>query len=142
MSLSGLLTVIAADPQLRRALELAEGEAGHTAVSASGGADFIGPPALRPVLAAALAGLAAPGPAGPPAAARFVLAVTATAREAEDLTAALNSLLPASQRGLLPALGDAAARAPVAADPTPPGSGSRCCAGSPGRTAATRGPAR
>jgi transcription-repair coupling factor (superfamily II helicase) len=48
----------------------------------------------------------------------FVLAVTATAREAEDLTAALGSFLPPRQRGLLPRLGDAAARAAVAASDT------------------------
>ena len=55
---------------------------------------------------AAAADAAAPGSA---AAGRFVLAVTATAREAEDLTAALNSLLPAASAAVLPALGDAAA---------------------------------
>ncbi len=126
MSLSGLLTVIADDPQLRRALELAGGAPSHPALSATAGADLIGPPALRPVLAAALAGLARPGQpdagqpgagqpgagqpgagqpgAGQPAppAARFVLAVTATAREAEDLTAALNSLLPAASAAYFP----------------------------------------
>jgi transcription-repair coupling factor (superfamily II helicase) len=111
MSLSGLLTVIAADPQLRRALDLADGETSHPALSATAGADLIGPPALRPVLAAALTGLAGPGngseardaaAAQPPAAARFVLAVTATAREAEDLTAALNSLLPAASAAYFP----------------------------------------
>ena len=75
MSLPGLLRVIADDPQLSRALE----EAG---APVSPGADLIAPPALRPFLAASLATR------------RFVLAVTATAREAEDLTAALGSLLP------------------------------------------------
>ena len=75
MSLQGLLRVIADDPQLRRALEEAD-------APGSPGADLIGPPALRPFLAASLAGR------------RFVLAVTATAREAEELTAALGSLLP------------------------------------------------
>ena len=40
--------------------------------------------------------------------------MTATAREAEDLTAALSSLLPPDIGGLLPGLGDAAARAAVA----------------------------
>jgi len=81
MSLLGLLRVITDDPQLRRALEEAD-------ASASPGADLIAPAALRPFLAAALAGAGA-GPAR-----RFVLAVTATAREAEELTAALGSLLP------------------------------------------------
>jgi transcription-repair coupling factor (superfamily II helicase) len=138
MSLSGLLRVVADDPRLRRALELAGGETGHPALAASGGADLIGPPALRPLLAAALTGSAGPGPDGPgsgdvgpddagsgdvgpddagsgdagqdaggtsarsPGASRFVLAVTATAREAEDLTAALNSLLPAASAAYFP----------------------------------------
>jgi transcription-repair coupling factor (superfamily II helicase) len=102
MSLSGLLSVIADDPQLRRALELAGGETSHPALSATAGADLIGPPALRPVLAAALTGLPGTAQDGPPPAARFVLAVTATAREAEDLTAALNSLLPAASAAYFP----------------------------------------
>jgi transcription-repair coupling factor (superfamily II helicase) len=75
MSLQGILRVISDDPQLRRALEEAD-------APGSPGADLIAPPALRPFLAASLAGR------------RFVLAVTATAREAEELTAALGSLLP------------------------------------------------
>jgi transcription-repair coupling factor (superfamily II helicase) len=87
MSLSGLLQVIADDPQLSRALELA-------GQPAAGGADLIAPPALRAVLAAALAGAGA---------GRFVLAITATAREAEDLTAALGSLLPESAAAYFPA---------------------------------------
>src|SRR6202046_1178575 len=96
MSLSGLLSIVVDDPQLRRALEQA-------AQPAAGGADLIAPPALRPVLAAAPPGAAGPltgaavsltGAAGQqPGAGRFVLAITATAREAEDLTAALGSLL-------------------------------------------------
>ncbi len=51
------------------------------------GVDLVAPAALRPVLTAALA--TEPG--------QFVLAVTATAREAEDLTAALGSFLPANR---------------------------------------------
>src|SRR6266700_2767361 len=141
MSLSGLLRVIADDPQLRRALELADGETSHPALSATAGADLVGPPALRPLLAAALTGQGGSGPRGtgqggtgqggtgqggtgqggtgqggtgalgtaqgggagqPPAAGRFVLAVTATAREAEELTAALNSLLPAGSAAYFP----------------------------------------
>src|SRR5215469_13541389 len=93
MSLWRLLRVIAADPQLRRALEEAD-------APVSVGADLIAPPALRPFLAAALAtgggetgGVAAGGAGGKNP--RFVLAVTATAREAEELTAALGSILPA-----------------------------------------------
>ncbi|MGO8885351.1 MAG: CarD family transcriptional regulator, partial [Streptosporangiaceae bacterium] len=93
MSLTGLLRTVADDPQLSRALELA----GQPAM---GGADLIGPPALRPVLAAVLAGAAAG--AAPAAGARFVLAVTATAREAEDLTDALGSLLGESAAAYFP----------------------------------------
>jgi transcription-repair coupling factor (superfamily II helicase) len=109
MSLSGLLRVITDDPQLRRALEEAD-------APVAPGADLIAPPALRPFLVAALAGVGsgaagsdtagsdtagdgatgegAAGAARRRGARRFVLAVTATAREAEDLIAALGSLLP------------------------------------------------
>ncbi len=101
MSLSGLLRVIADDPQLRHALDQA-------AQPAAGGADLIAPPALRPVLAAALTGAADistadSGAADAETGSRFVLAVTATAREAEDLTAALGSLLPESAAAYFPA---------------------------------------
>jgi transcription-repair coupling factor (superfamily II helicase) len=82
MSLSGLLRVINDDPELKRALDEADSPA-------SPGGDLIAPPALRPFLVAALAGAG-----GAAVQRRFVLAVTATAREAEDLTAALGSLLP------------------------------------------------
>ena len=111
MSLSGLLQVITDDPELRRALDEAD-------ASASPGGDLIAPPALRPFLVAALAGAGgdasraaagtgAAGPAGEArgpegAARRFVLAVTATAREAEDLTAALGSLLPEGAAAYFP----------------------------------------
>ncbi|HEX4658043.1 MAG TPA: transcription-repair coupling factor [Streptosporangiaceae bacterium] len=96
MSLSGLLRVITDDPQLRRAL--AEADA-----PASAGADMMAPPALRPFLAAALAsaGGAVAGDASGRGR-RFVLAVTATAREAEDLTAALGSMLPAGAAAYFP----------------------------------------
>jgi transcription-repair coupling factor (superfamily II helicase) len=110
MSLSGLLRAVSDDPALGRALE-------HATLRAAGGGDLIAPPALRPVLAAALADPAladpalADGPADPadPAgqdeagAGRFILAVTATAREAEDLTAALSSLLPPDSVAYFPA---------------------------------------
>jgi transcription-repair coupling factor (superfamily II helicase) len=82
MSLTGLLGIVAEDPQLHRALEYAGQPGGADA-------DLVAPPALRPVLAAALAAGAGAGNQG-----RFVLAVTATAREAEDLASALTSLLP------------------------------------------------
>ncbi|GAB3986846.1 transcription-repair coupling factor [Actinoallomurus acanthiterrae] len=72
MTLSGLLDVAAADPALARALG-----------SADAHLDLVAPPALRPVLGAALARERG----------RTVLMVTATGREAEDLTAALTSLL-------------------------------------------------
>jgi transcription-repair coupling factor (superfamily II helicase) len=86
MSLAGLLEIIAEDPQLRRALD----EAGQPAAD---GADLTAPPALRPLLTAALAAQV-PG--------RFVLAVTATVREAEDLTTALGSLLPEGAAACFP----------------------------------------
>ena len=86
MSLAGLLPVIAEDPQLKHALSQGDTDA-----------DLIAPPALRPFLVGALA--TAP-PADKP---RFVLAVTATAREAEDLTSALESFLPAGTVACFPA---------------------------------------
>src|ERR1019366_407472 len=95
MSLSGLLRIVAADPQLSRALE----QAGQPA---AGGADLVGPPALRPVLAAVLSGAADGRAAGPAESGRFVLAVTATAREAEDLTGALGSRLGESAAAYFP----------------------------------------
>ncbi len=88
MTLFGLLSIVADDPQLQRALE-------YAGQPVSTDAELVAPPALRPVLVAALAtrggGGAAASGAGHP---RFVLAITATAREAEDLTSALSSLLP------------------------------------------------
>jgi transcription-repair coupling factor (superfamily II helicase) len=82
MSLAGLLAAVAEDPQLRTALESLPGTPG------SGERDLVAPPALRPLVSAALAAGIGDNPA------RFVLAVTATAREAEDLTAALRAFLP------------------------------------------------
>ncbi|MET8157255.1 transcription-repair coupling factor [Sphaerisporangium sp. NPDC005289] len=70
MSLSGLLDLVVADPQLAGALER-HGE----------DVNLVAPPALRPFAVAALARR------------RPVLAVTATAREAEDLAAALTGLV-------------------------------------------------
>jgi transcription-repair coupling factor (superfamily II helicase) len=110
MSLAGLLSVIADDPQLRAALDLARGGeiapggqpadgdlAGPAtdgpATDGPGGGDLVGPAELRPFLAAVLAARAG----------RFVLAVTATAREADDLTAGLGSLLPAQSVACFPA---------------------------------------
>jgi transcription-repair coupling factor (superfamily II helicase) len=90
MSLSGLLAALGDDPQLSQALE-------HATLRAAGGGDLIAPPSLRPVLVAALTDHA------DTQAGRFILAVTATAREAEDLTAALTSLLPPETVGYFPA---------------------------------------
>src|SRR6266568_640895 len=74
MSLTGLIGTAADDPQLRRALE------------------YVGQPGGGDAALVALGGQGSPpgaGGAGP-----FILAITATAREAEDLTSALGSLLP------------------------------------------------
>jgi transcription-repair coupling factor (superfamily II helicase) len=115
MSLTGLLSLISGDRALTGALALPPERGGPPA--ALSGADLVGPPALRPLLAAALTGAGSPAPAngqdangqganGPAAngqaGGRFVLAVTATAREAEDLTAALGSLLPAERAAYFP----------------------------------------
>jgi transcription-repair coupling factor (superfamily II helicase) len=96
MSLAGLLTILDDDPQLRSVISQAR--YGNRAVPDVGrgaatlvGEDVVAPPTLRPVLAAALTGSR-----------RFVLAVTATAREADDLTAALGSFLPAGSVASFP----------------------------------------
>ena len=99
MSLGGLLTIIDDDPRLREVVARAESDTSAAADSGPGavtlaGEDLIAPPTLRPALAAALT-----RPRGP---SRFVLAVTATAREADDLTAALGSFLPASSVACFP----------------------------------------
>jgi transcription-repair coupling factor (superfamily II helicase) len=86
MSLAGLLSVIAEDPQLRHALSQGDADT-----------DLVAPPALRPFLTASLA--TSPSADKP----RFVLAVTATAREAEDLTSALESFLPEGTVACFPA---------------------------------------
>ncbi len=79
MTLSGLLDATSADPALRRAREYSGARL-----------DLVAPPALRPLLGAALTRERG----------RAVLMVTATEREAEDLTAALSSLLdPAAVAG-------------------------------------------
>jgi transcription-repair coupling factor (superfamily II helicase) len=82
MSLAGLLAAVAEDPQLRTALDNQPG------TPDAGERDIVAPQALRPLVSAALATGATGGPG------RFVLAVTATAREAEDLTAALRAFVP------------------------------------------------
>ncbi|RKN35155.1 transcription-repair coupling factor [Streptomyces hoynatensis] len=77
MSLSGLLDAVTKDASFAEAITAATAE-GRRHV------DLVGPPAARPLAVAALAR----------ATGRTVLAVTATGREAEDLAAALRSLLP------------------------------------------------
>ncbi|MER7787526.1 transcription-repair coupling factor [Streptomyces sp. NPDC097640] len=77
MSLTGLLDAVVRDPALAEAVEAAANGGRHHV-------DLVGPPAARPFAVAALARSAG----------RPVLAVTATGREAEDLAAALRSLLP------------------------------------------------
>ncbi|MFD9568056.1 transcription-repair coupling factor [Streptomyces sp. NPDC059994] len=77
MSLHGLLDAVVRDPALAEAVKAAtDGHRMHI--------DLVGPPAARPFAVAALARETG----------RPVLAVTATGREAEDLAAALRSLLP------------------------------------------------
>nr|WSY54335.1 transcription-repair coupling factor [Streptomyces sp. NBC_00886] len=77
MSLHGLLDAVVKDPALAEATKAAaDGNRMHV--------DLVGPPAARPFAVAALARETG----------RPVLAVTATGREAEDLAAALRSLLP------------------------------------------------
>jgi transcription-repair coupling factor (superfamily II helicase) len=82
MSLAGLLAAVAEDPQLRTALD------SQPDSLESRERDLVAPQALRPLISAALATGAAGGSG------RFVLAVTATAREADDLTAALRAFMP------------------------------------------------
>ncbi|MEC4017307.1 transcription-repair coupling factor [Streptomyces sp. H27-D2] len=82
MSLHGLLDVVVTDPALAEAVKAAaDGNRPHL--------DLVGPAAARPFAVAALARSAALRGGGRP-----LLAVTATGREAEDLAAALRSLLP------------------------------------------------
>jgi transcription-repair coupling factor (superfamily II helicase) len=81
VSLAGLLDVVTGDPALREALSAPSAPA----------LDLTGPVGLRPFL---LAGLVRQG--------RTVLAVTATGREAEDLVAALSSLVDGDRVALFP----------------------------------------
>ena len=107
MSLAGLLPILDDDAQLREVV--ARAQAGPASVGQMpAGQDLVAPAALRPVLAAVLAagapsdvqagdvqaGDVQAGDAQQPGTRGFVLAVTATAREAEDLVAALGSFLP------------------------------------------------
>ena len=85
MPLSGLLDVVASDPVLLEALDRAR--AGDLPAL-----DLIGPPGSRPFALAALAARTG----------RPILAVVATGREAEDLQAALGSLLPPERVAVFP----------------------------------------
>jgi transcription-repair coupling factor (superfamily II helicase) len=90
MSLAGLLAAVAEDPQLRTAL------ASEPGMPSGAERDLVAPAALRPLLSAALATGAAGGQP------RFVLAVTATAREAEDLTDALRAFIAPQSVAMFP----------------------------------------
>jgi transcription-repair coupling factor (superfamily II helicase) len=78
MSLAGLLSTVAEDPTIHSILSAAPDDPGAAE------RELVAPQALRPVLVAAMAANRG----------RFVLAVTATAREAEDLRAGLGAFLP------------------------------------------------
>ena len=91
MSLTGLLTAALRDTGLARARELA-----RAGFPDADGLDLTAPPAMRPFAVAAVADQAS-------GAGRPVLAVTATSREADDLAAALRSLLPEDQIAEFPA---------------------------------------
>jgi len=94
MSLTGLLDVVASDPALVEAARSAlAGDRHHL--------DLVGPPAARPFAVATLARALADASRGNRG--RPVLAVTATGREAEDLAAALGSLLPPDSVAEFPA---------------------------------------
>ena len=87
MTLTGLLDAALADPTLARA----------AAAAGSSHLDLTAPAAMRPFAVGALAAATDRGGAGRP-----VLAVTATGREAEDLLAGLQCLLPPDQVALYP----------------------------------------
>ncbi|TDB89589.1 transcription-repair coupling factor [Actinomadura sp. KC216] len=87
MTLSGLVDLACTDPGLERALKAARTDQ-----------EIVAPSSLWPILAAALSRRVA-GDAG----GGVVLAVTATGREAEDLTAALSSLLDPDRVAHFPA---------------------------------------
>ncbi|TDC55425.1 transcription-repair coupling factor [Actinomadura sp. KC345] len=86
MTLSGLVDLACLDPGLERALEQARVDT-----------EVVAPAALWPILAAALSRTLGSRGGG------AVLAVTATGREAEDLTAALSSLLDPARVAHFPA---------------------------------------
>ncbi len=91
MSLSALVPLFAREPSLAGALERARQPVGSTL-------DLTGPAALRPFLAAALASRAGDG-----GAAKTVLVVTATGREADEAADAAASLLDSQSVAVYPA---------------------------------------
>src|SRR5450631_4271768 len=99
MELRSLLPVLLDDAGLRRAVDAARAsrDRGLAGTRDTGTLDIGAPQPLRPVVAAALAA------AAPDGADRVVLAVTATDREAADLAAALESLLPPNSVAEYPA---------------------------------------
>ncbi|MFI0425018.1 transcription-repair coupling factor [Spongiactinospora sp. 9N601] len=90
MTLSGLLDLVVAEDRLAGLLSDVRG-------GVASDVSLLAPPALRPFTAAALAREGAAGGM------RTVLAVTATEREAEDLAAALGSLLDEASVAVFPA---------------------------------------
>ena len=95
MTLSGLAALVATDPVLADALQTA-----RTRTAELSTLDLTGPAALRPFL---VTGLARDDGPGGPGAARTVLAVTATQREAEELVEAVGDLLDPHEVALYPA---------------------------------------
>src|ERR1700722_14726890 len=98
MSLAGLLSILNDDPQLHD-IFARQGAAEERAGNAGAGQDLVAPPGLRPVIAAALAAgdgadALAAGDGVPADGTGFVLAVTATAAEADELAAGLSPFLP------------------------------------------------
>jgi transcription-repair coupling factor (superfamily II helicase) len=96
--LAGLLPAALADPGLARARDVARDIARDVSRAGADQVDLTAPAALRPFVVAVLAARVDRGGAGRP-----VLAVTATTREAEDLAAALDGLLPADEVAVFPA---------------------------------------
>ena len=91
MSLSALTPIVAAEPTLAGALEQAREPGGSTL-------DVTAPAALRPFVAAALAAAHDEGGAAKP-----VLVVTATGREADEVAAAVSSLVDRNSVAVYPA---------------------------------------
>jgi hypothetical protein len=99
VTLTGLVDLFCTDPTLSASIE----DARARRLPAL---DLTSPPSMRPFVAAALAASTDHGGADRP-----VLVVTSTYREAEDVTAALQSLAGEDAVAYYPRLGDAPARA-------------------------------